>query len=61
MSHIVFTPYIANPDVWMRESQKANGLSYWEYVLLYVDEFSTHIGGRDGEVFYGEAWLHWTS
>ena len=38
MSHLGFTPCLADPDVWMRPAQKADGSSYWEYVLLYVDD-----------------------
>ena len=38
MSHIGFTPCLSDPDVWMSEAHNANGLSYWEYVLLYVDD-----------------------
>ena len=38
MSHIGFTLCLADPDVWMSEAHNANGLSYWEYVLLYVDD-----------------------
>ena len=38
MSHIGFTPCLADPDVWMRPAQKADGSKYWEYVLLYVDD-----------------------
>ena len=38
ISHLGFTPCLADPDVWMRESQKADGKTYWEYVLLYVDD-----------------------
>ena len=37
MSHLGFTPCLADPNVWMRESQKSDGATYWEYVLLYVD------------------------
>ena len=38
MSHIGFASCLADPDVWMRESQKADGTAYWEYVLFYVDD-----------------------
>ena len=37
MSYLGFASCLANPDIWMREAQKANGTAYWEYVLLYVD------------------------
>ena len=38
MSHIGFKSCPANPDVWMRPAEKADGSSYYEYVLLYVDD-----------------------
>ena len=34
MSHLGFFPCLTDPDVWMREGQKADGTAYWEYVLL---------------------------
>ena len=37
MAHLKFTPCLADPDVWMRPAQKADGTEYWEYELLYVD------------------------
>ena len=37
MSSLGFVPRLADPDVWMREGQKADGTSYWEYVLFYID------------------------
>ena len=38
MSHLGFKPCLADPDVWMRAATKSDGSSYWEYVLLYVDD-----------------------
>ena len=38
MSHLKFTPCLADPDVWMRPAIKADGTEYWEYVLLYCDD-----------------------
>ena len=38
MANLKFTPCLADPDVWMRPAQKADGTEYWEYVLLYVDK-----------------------
>ena len=38
MSHLKFIPCLADPDVWMRPSIKADGMEYWEYVLLYCDD-----------------------
>ena len=26
------------PDVWMQPAQKSDGLTYYEYVLLYTDD-----------------------
>ena len=33
-----FRPSYADPDVWMKPALKANGDTYWEYVLCYVDD-----------------------
>ena len=33
-----FVPCKADPDVWMRKATKSNGLKYWEYILVYVDD-----------------------
>ena len=38
MRHIDFEPCLTDPDVWMRPATKANGLDYYEYVLLYTDD-----------------------
>ena len=38
MSHLGFKSCLADPDVWMRAATKSDGSSYWEYVLLYVDD-----------------------
>ena len=38
MSHIGFASCLADPDVWMREAQKADGTAYCDYVLLYADD-----------------------
>ena len=38
-------PLETNPDVWMQKVAKSNGLKYWEYVLIYVENvlcFSEH-------------------
>jgi hypothetical protein len=38
MTHLGFTPCLADPDLWMRaEVRSSNGVSYYAYVLLYVD------------------------
>ena len=37
--HGEFTPYKADPDVWMRQAKShVDGRDYWEYILLYVDD-----------------------
>ena len=38
MSHVGFASCPADPDVWMRPAEKADGSPYYEYVLLYVDD-----------------------
>jgi hypothetical protein len=38
MRHLDFTSCLADPDVWMRPAQKADGSEYWEYVLIYTDD-----------------------
>lgn len=39
MQHLGYSPYLADPDLWMRKAVKdSNGDEYWEYMLLYVDD-----------------------
>ena len=38
MRHLDFQSCLADPDVWMRPAQKADGSEYWEYVLIYTDD-----------------------
>ena len=38
MRHINFVSCPADPDVWMRPAMKADGSSYYEYILLYTDD-----------------------
>ena len=38
MHHLDFRPCTADPDVWMQLAQKGDSLSYYDYVLLYVDD-----------------------
>jgi hypothetical protein len=38
MEYLHFTSCKADADVWMRPANKADGTSYYEYVLLYVDD-----------------------
>ncbi len=38
MTHLGFTPCLADPDLWMpAEVRPSNGVEYYAYVLLYVD------------------------
>ena len=38
MRHLQFESCPADPDVWMRPAQKADGTECYEYVLLYTDD-----------------------
>ncbi len=38
MLDLGFTSCLADPDVWMRPAKKADGSSYYEYILLYTDD-----------------------
>ena len=38
MDILGFTSCFPDPGVWMRQSKRGNGTSYYEYVLLYVDD-----------------------
>ena len=38
MRHLDFVSCPADPDVWMRPAKKADGSSYYEYILLYTDD-----------------------
>ena len=38
ISELGFKACKADPEVWMREHTSPDGESYWEYVLLYVDD-----------------------
>ena len=38
MTEMHFMPCKSDPDVWMRPGTKENGTTYWQYVLLYVDD-----------------------
>jgi hypothetical protein len=41
MTHLGFTPCLDDPDLWMRpEVHPSDGVSYYAYVLLYVDDVS---------------------
>jgi len=38
MRHIGFEPCRADPDMWLRLSKLDNGVEYYEYALLYLDD-----------------------
>ena len=38
MEFLNFNLFLADPDVWMRPAIKSNGNTYYEYILLYVDD-----------------------
>ena len=38
MRHLGFTPCLADPDLWLKAAEKPDGLAYYAYVLLYVDD-----------------------
>jgi hypothetical protein len=43
MTHLGFTPCLTDPDLWMRlEVRPSNSVSYYAYVLLYVDDVFGH-------------------
>ena len=38
MRHLDYVSCPANPDLWMRPAVKADGSTYYSYILLYVDD-----------------------
>ena len=38
MDMLGYKSCIADPDLWMRKATRSNGKSYYEYILLYVDD-----------------------
>ena len=38
MHHLNFESFPADPDACMRPAKKADGLPYYEYILLYTDD-----------------------
>ena len=38
MGNMGYQSCLADPDLWMQVSKLDNGLKYYEYVLLYVDD-----------------------
>ena len=43
MKHLGYESCLADPDLWMRMAKKDNGDSYYEYLLLYVDDASGNL------------------
>jgi hypothetical protein len=41
MRHLDFVSCPADPDVWMQPATKGDGLEYYEFVLLYMDDILT--------------------
>jgi hypothetical protein len=39
IKELMFTSCIADPDVWLRPVQNEGGLEFYEYVLIYTDDF----------------------
>jgi hypothetical protein len=37
--HLNFISCPANPDVWMRPAKRSNGSDYYQYILLYTDNW----------------------
>ena len=38
MSYLEFILCMDNPYIWMRPDNKANGLTNYDYILLYIDD-----------------------
>jgi len=38
MKHLGYESCLADPDLWMRLAVNNNGVEYYEYMLLYVDD-----------------------
>ena len=38
MQHLDFVSCPADPDIWMRPAKMADGMRYYEYILLYTDD-----------------------
>ena len=39
MEHLGYTSCRADPDLWMRKAVRSNVKSYYEYLLLYVNDY----------------------
>ena len=53
MEFLDFKSCLADPDVWMRPAIKSDGNTYYEYILLYVDDalvVSEHTMKRTQEI-----------
>jgi hypothetical protein len=38
LSDLGFTSSLADPDIWMQPTTKANGFKYYEYIFVYIDD-----------------------
>ena len=38
MEHLGYESFKADPDVWMWSATRTDGLDYYKYILLYVDD-----------------------
>jgi hypothetical protein len=38
LTTIGYKSYLADPDVWLREATKSDGVPYYEYLIIYVDD-----------------------
>ena len=36
MQHMGFTPWLADPDLWMMATKRRGSTQYWAYALLYA-------------------------
>ena len=59
MTRLGFTSSKADPDVWFRQSTRATGEEYYEYVLLYVDDVIV-ISENAEKVLRDEIGQQWT-
>ena len=50
MRHMRLIACPADPDVWLRPAIKSDGLEYYEYVLLYIDD--ALVVGKTVSLFY---------
>ena len=46
MTDLNFTPCQADPDVWMQPAVKPDGMKYYEYVLICVDDILVYHTGQ---------------